>query len=299
MFTLAAGDTLRAIADAASQLTCTVCGLEVSAGNRETYKILDQRQLPTSTTTIYTAPNPADIRTISVVNNDTASHTAQFFINGTSINSNAITPVTTIEPGFCWKYEDGRGWRMFSTRNEIQSLYQAAYRLPCFGPTGALAETYDRNWVAEVNVAALSTGRLTLQAIWLTAGMVLSSITFASATTALATGTNQRFSLYDVNRMLLAQTSDDTSTAWAANTTKTLNLTSRYTVPYTGLYYLGIMVAATTVPTLKGHTAFTASQIHGLTPVINGTSSTGLTTALANPAAAVTVGTTSVWGAVS
>ncbi len=105
--------------------------------------------------------------------------------------------------------------------------------------------------------------------------------------------------LYNVNRNLLATTSNDTTTAWAANTVKTLNLTAAYTVPYTGFYYLGIMVAATTVPTIKGHTAFTATNVHGLAPITNGTSSTGLTTALPNPAAAITVATTSAYGYVS
>lgn len=299
MITLASGDTLRAGADAASQVTCTVFGMELTAPSTEAYKVLDQRQLAASVATIYTATSvTAFIRSIMVVNNDTVNRTFQLFVNGTAA-ANAITPNIQIAPGYAFIYEDALGWRMFSNRGEQQFAYGPFTPLPNFGVSGSKAETFDRNYLAEVNVAALSTGRLTLQAIWLTAGMVITSISFASATTALGTGTNQLFGLFDVNRNLLAVTNNDTSTAWAANTVKTLNLTAQYTVPYTGFYYIGVMVAATTVPTLKGHTAFTASQLHGAAPIIGGTSSTGLTTALPNPAAAITAGTTSVWGCVS
>lgn len=80
---------------------------------------------------------------------------------------------------------------------------------------------------------------------------------------------------------------------------KTLSLAAQYTVPSTGLYYVGIMVAATTVPTIKGQAAPSASQLHGTAPILNGTSSTGLTTALPNPAAAISVTTTSAWACVN
>ncbi len=105
--------------------------------------------------------------------------------------------------------------------------------------------------------------------------------------------------LFDSSRNQLAVTSNDTTTAWAANTVKTLLVTTPYTVTTSGLYYVGIMVAATTVPTLKGPAALTATQVHGAAPIINGNSSSGLTTSLPNPAAAITVSTTQVWGAVS
>ncbi|HNU15382.1 MAG TPA: hypothetical protein PKI55_13085, partial [Chitinophagaceae bacterium] len=89
------------------------------------------------------------------------------------------------------------------------------------------------------------------------------------------------------------------TTAWAANTRKTLNLTSTFTTTYTGLYYLGIMVTATTVPTMKGYTARTGGQLNAAAPSMGGTSNTGLTTALPNPANAPGTVTTSVWGCVN
>ena len=131
------------------------------------------------------------------------------------------------------------------------------------------------------------------------AGTTINSISFWSATTALATGTNQLFGLYDQNLNLLRSSVNDTSIAWAANSRKTLSLTSAFTTTYSGLYYLGIMVAATTVPTLKGNTAKTGGQLNAGTPSMGGTSTTGLTTALPATAASLGTVTTSIWGCVS
>ena len=76
-------------------------------------------------------------------------------------------------------------------------------------------------------------------------------------------------------------------------------MTTPYTVPTTGLYYLGYFITATTVPTLKGGTAKTGGQLNGTAPILFGTSSTGLTTTLPNPAAAITAGTASFWACVT
>lgn len=149
-------------------------------------------------------------------------------------------------------------------------------------PTGALAETLPRGDVGLNNQTVLLSGRLTLAAVVLSAGKTVSSISFLSGTTALATGTNQWFGLFNSSRAALRFTSNDTSTAWAANTAKTLNLTSSYTIMETALYYIGIMVAATTVPSLCGVGA-TAAAIHTLPPIISGTCDTGLTTVPALP----------------
>lgn len=165
--------------------------------------------------------------------------------------------------------------------------------------TGALYETIDRDLCEEVNTSLLSSGRLSLQAIYIPAGVTITSISFWSATTALATGTNQLFGLYDNNLNLLRSSNNDTSTAWAANSRKTLALTSTFTTTYSGLYYLGIMVTATTVPTMKGNTAKTGGQLNAGSPSMGGTSNTGLTTALPATANAPGTVTTSVWGCVN
>jgi len=155
-------------------------------------------------------------------------------------------------------------------------------------PTGALAETYPR-WMGSGNSVTLSSGRLMLQAIYLPQNITLTSISIRSGATALASGSNQWFALYNSALDLLMQTNDDTSIAWAANTVKTLNLTSTYTTTASGLFYVGVMVNATTTPTLTGWTENDDNVAANIAPVIRGNSTTGLTGAAPDPAGALTV----------
>ena len=302
MIILAAANTLAANADAASQITCTVFGMELVSSVTEVYKTLYQGQLAAVAATIYTAPasNEVNIKSIALVNNDAnASHQFKFFVNGTAL-VNGITNLRTIPAGGSANYEDGIGWQTFNNAGQLLTAGGVSLSpRPNYGVTGSKAETFDRHICDESNNAVLSTGRLSLQAIWLEAGTVINSISFYSGATALATGTNQLFGLYDGARNLLATTVNDGAAAWAANARKILALSAPYTVTSAGLYYLGIMVAATTVPTLKGQAAPTTSNLHGDAPIINGSSTTGLTTTLPNPAAAITVSTASAWGCVS
>jgi hypothetical protein len=170
---------------------------------------------------------------------------------------------------------------------------------PNLGPTGTLAETMPREICPEVNTTAPASGTLAMMAIYLTAGQLVSNITIASATTAAGTPTNYFFALYSGARALLAQSANQTTTAWAANTVKTLAMTTPYRVPVSGQYYIGYFMTATTVATLKGGTARTGGQLANTAPIIYGTSTTGLTTALPDPAAAITGTTASLYAAVS
>lgn len=171
---------------------------------------------------------------------------------------------------------------------------------PNLGPTGTLAETMPRETCPEVNTAApTASGTLFLNAIYLTAGQLVSNITISSATTAANTPTNYFFALYSAARALLAQSANQTTTAWAANTVKTLAMTTPYRVPTSGLYYIGIMMTATAVITTKGGTAKTGGQLASTVPILHGASTTGLTTALPNPAGAITGGLVSIYAAVS
>jgi hypothetical protein len=151
-------------------------------------------------------------------------------------------------------------------------------------PTGALFETFPRQGSTGTNVAALVSQTVRMDAIALPSGLTITSISWVSGTTALVTGVHQYFGLYDSSLNLLRATGDDTSTAWAANTVKTLNLTSTYATTTAGLYYLAILVQATTVPTLTG--IVNTSSGHMGSPTIGGPSSTAQTS-LPNPAAAI------------
>lgn len=301
MITLAAADYIAGIASAATQLTCTIFGMELN-GTTEVYKVLYQGQLAASATTIYTAPtsNTSFIKSILIVNNDTAVRTFSLYRGGTAA-ANKITPTFSLLPQGSAVYEDGRGWQFYNSSGQVlQGFGNAVVTVDNFGITGSLAETINRTDCPEVNTTIGTTGQVRCQAIWLTAGMTVSNISFCSATTAANTPTHYVFALYDISRTLLASTADQTSTAWAANTLKTLAVGTPYVVTTTGLYYLMVSVVATTVPTLKGGTAKTGAQLAGAVPILQGLSSTTYATGTA-PASlgALTVGTPSIWGAVS
>jgi hypothetical protein len=152
--------------------------------------------------------------------------------------------------------------------------------------SGAIASTFPRTYPTEL-LAAQASGTLHLYAIHLQKGTLVSSISFTTGTTALSGGSNQLFGLYDSALALLATSADDTTTAWAASTIKTLAMTTPYTTTYTGLHYLGLSITATTRPTMAG-IAILANAVAAKTPKLAGTSTTGLTTALPATAAAIT-----------
>lgn len=161
-------------------------------------------------------------------------------------------------------------------------------------PTGAIAETNSRYTLTAT--ATLLSQRLHMVAIWLPNNTIITSITFFSNSIALVGGNHQLFGIYDdtlgsssgTARALLRGSNDDTSTAWAATTAKTLNLTSTYTTTRAGQFYLGILVDAGTVPNLCS-VASIVSIINTTPPILGGTSNTGQTS-LPNPASALSIG---------
>jgi hypothetical protein len=264
----------------------------------------DQQTLITGsgTNTILSAPASSTQRQVKLVT-----------ILNTSATPNTVTVkkdisateydlfYTTLQANENLTYIDGKGWTQYTATGQA---YTANVTSPApFNNqkvlTGALYETFDRDLCDEVNTAVLSTGRLSLQAIYIPAGVTVTSISFWSATTAVATPTNQLFGLFDGNLNLLRSSVNDTTTAWNANARKTLALTSTFTTTYAGLYYLGISVTAGTVPTLKGNTAKTGGQLGAGAPSMGGTSNTGLTTTLPATATAPALVTTSFWGCVN
>lgn len=124
-------------------------------------------------------------------------------------------------------------------------------------PTGVFRENLPLGrLMATANMSALTTQIMLSTPIALEAGDLVTNLTFLSGNTAANTPTNWWFALYDTSATpaLLRQTADQTSTAWAANTAKTVALASAYLVPTSGIYYAAIMVKATAVPTLAGVT---------------------------------------------
>jgi len=172
----------------------------------------------------------------------------------------ALTPDSTASTGLSWSYVPSIRERTLSHASTV------------------IAESVPYMLVGSNNSSVLTSGRLHLVAIPLSKGDVVTSISFQSATTAANGPTNQWFGLFDQDRAALKLTADDTTTAWASNTTKTLNLTSTHTCTYTGLHYAGIMVAASVaVPTLRGFTVIGSGS--GLTAIrVSRNCDTGLTT---------------------
>jgi len=150
---------------------------------------------------------------------------------------------------------------------------------------------------AGTDLAALTTQVMTSVAIWLPAGTVVTNLTFVSGATAAGTPTNWWFALYSsaATPALLAQTADQTSTAWAAETAKTVALTTPQTITTTAVYYAAIMVKATTPPSLAGTgragAGASAAVIAGNKILAQTSGSSLTTTAPATITGATTVGT--------
>ena len=252
-----------------------------------------------TTTTIVASPSPStqrNVRSIFITNNHatvSTTVTVQHYDGSNSEDLMGVTllpgeNLTFLESGD-WQHHDGQGAEYTYAGPATRNL----------GITGTLAETMPREICPEVNTTAPASGTLAMQLIYLVAGTLVSNITISSATTAAGTPTNYFFALYDINRNLLAQSANQTTTAWAANTVKTLAMQTPYRIRTSGPYYIGYMMTATSVATIKGGTARTGGQLAGTAPIIYGTSTTGLTTALPNPAAAITSTTASIYAAVS
>lgn len=166
-------------------------------------------------------------------------------------------------------------------------------------PSGTFRESLPfGRYQAVSNMASPGTGVMLSVALPLQAGDVVTNLTFLSGATAAATPTNWWFALYDTaaTPALIRQTADQTSTAWAANTAKTVALSTAYTVPTTGVYRAAVMVAAATPPTIAGVSLQNAA---GAGAVVSGqlilaqTSGSGLTTTapatIATPTTVATV----------
>jgi hypothetical protein len=117
---------------------------------------------------------------------------------------------------------------------------------------------------SDTGSVSLTTQVMTSVPIKLAAGDVITNISFVSGATAAGTPTNWWFALYSnaATPALLAQTADQLTGAWAAFTVQTKALATAQTISATGIYWVAIMVKATTVPTLLGSL--------GVKPIVTG-----------------------------
>jgi hypothetical protein len=152
-------------------------------------------------------------------------------------------------------------------------------------PAAVVRQNISRAVTTNATLAPLVSGRLSLVGVELLAGDVVTGIRFLAGTTAAGTPTHQWFALYSGALAKLGVTANDTTTAWAASAKKELALTAPYTITASGLYYLGICVVATTVPTLTGVALLAADAAE--VPIMTGFADTGLTTPATAPATAI------------
>lgn len=125
-----------------------------------------------------------------------------------------------------------------------------------------------------------TSGTLYLVPIYLPKGAVISNLGFVSVT-GITSPTNYWFTLHDSSRVAVARTANQTTTAWASNTAKTLAVAqttagsaTTYTTTYTGLHYLGLMYTGSALTLMSEGTT---AQLGDLAPAF-GASSTGQTT---------------------
>lgn len=108
--------------------------------------------------------------------------------------------------------------------------------------------------ISDSNNVALTTQVMTSVPVFLAAGDVITNVSIFVGTTAAGTPTNWWLALYSnaATPALLAQSADQLTGALAANTKQTLALATAQTISKSDVYWVGIMVKATTVPTLLG-----------------------------------------------
>lgn len=149
----------------------------------------------------------------------------------TELSVDPVDPVTPIAVGD----NDAR----------IQSVPHAAFWGGAF-----VRETVPALWGGSSTTAALTT-LYGAYPITLYAGDVITNLTFVSNGGATSP-TQWWFALYSPAEALLRQTAAQGNAAWAGATPKKLALTSSYTVPTTGVYYVVCYMAASTGVTLHG-----------------------------------------------
>jgi hypothetical protein len=153
--------------------------------------------------------------------------------------------------------------------NAVLSLYTE--------PTGTTAVTFPRG-LATVATGAMTSGTLYVVAIGLPKGLVVNNLTLATKSTALTGLSHGWYVLLDSGLVVRAVTADQTSGAWLSVTNTPYTLaTGAYTTTAGGLYYIGVMAAASGMPVMAAAGTM-ASGLASASPVFCATSSTSQTT---------------------
>jgi hypothetical protein len=154
---------------------------------------------------------------------------------------------------------------------------------------GHVCQTFDPAAIsAAAGAIALTSGTLYLMAGYLREGDTVTNLGFLSGSVAAASPTNWWLSIYSNALALLAATADRTTDAVAANSMITKPLSAPYISPSDQQVYLGMVFNAATAPSVLKNAQVIPTAAQLLTPHMGATSTTGITTALPNPAGALT-----------
>lgn len=160
-----------------------------------------------------------------------------------------------------------------------------------------IVENGSRLIVSATNVAIVEGQLYMIGGLVIPAGKTVSTIGMFSGATAFTAGAtnHQWFSLYrQSDRALLGVTSDDTNTAWAGRSFKSLSLATPARVAVDTPVYVGVVVTVGVggvMPNLASLPASIANAVAGV-PIASGNSTAGLVdpSTAPNPAAAITPG---------
>jgi hypothetical protein len=121
-------------------------------------------------------------------------------------------------------------------------------------PDTLLERSIPRLDATDVTIALATTGKMTLAKVTLEGGELVTNLSFISGTTAGATMTSWWLALFDPDGKLIAQTADQVAGAIAASTVFTLPLSAPKRMGQSGIHRIGLCIAASTVPTVRGIT---------------------------------------------
>lgn len=130
-------------------------------------------------------------------------------------------------------------------------------------PSGVQVENFPYSAIS-ADTAIAATGVMLSVAVACQAGDVISNVTFKSGATAAGTPLNQIVALYDQDLALMAQSVDVTTQPWAANTAITFALATAQLCQTPGIYYVGLAIKATTIPTMLGRSVALAGASSGI-----------------------------------
>lgn len=188
-------------------------------------------------------------------------------------------PVPTTNPsgGVAIYATDSHGLFMRDNNGTVSSLLGNAQTSAT--TEGAVAETM-HTYTASGSSSPAS-GTLYIQKVFIPAGKTVANIGFVTSTTAATGPTHWWAALLDNNYKQIAHSADQLTAAIPASTWQNLPMTAPVNITRTGTYYLAVMIAATTPPTLACATTAPLTVFvtgaNAPTPFPNGASTSGLT----------------------